>query len=735
MRFSLSILLILSSIYICTAQDISVKSFGILQNDLDAKVNYPKRDQNNEVCAIIKVVTTQTGFKFDVGSLGVVATEQKTGEIWVYVPRGVQRITISHGKLGVLRNYPFNTQIEAGTVYELVLTTARVITTIEQPQIESQWLVITSQPEGADVFIDNIPVGKTPHQKMYKEGKYDYRVEFPKYYTQAGRVTLENEKQQIDLVLKPKFGNIKVSSTPENGMEIYLNNENTGKTTPATIEVVSSGENRVQLRSIWYEHQAKNVTVKDEETTTINFQMIPAYANVTINANPSANIMVNNERKGSAKWEGRLTMGVYNILAEKEKYYSQTRSIEIVPGKDQHIDIELKPKTGVLNIATNPIGASVSINGEYKGKAPLRIKDLLIGEYNLTIEEKGYGTVNKKITISENQELGVNETLSTGLAITIETNPPGADIYVDDSHKGTTPKNISLEYGNRKIKFVYKGKTVTKDVKITENSENCIVVNLYECDNHISITSNVNDADVYIDGLYVGKTPVNYHMTDKKLPVEVKKKGYISYKSSLICGESFSKVYLEKEPTLYEKLIKDKFEHQFNIGHGYYSDKSKVRESKRENIYKLQSYVFDYQLNYKLIKRVVLTNSFKIENKSITKLYVYDYSNHGSYKNILDYEDYSTDGLYFGYNPSIELNLDFFRISLGYIHYTLLKSESNLLSKTFDGVSLGFAYFSNRNSSLAYKISLYLNYLPSSHHIQHYRSNALGGYFGLGLVF
>ena len=328
MRIGISILILLSSIYICTAQNISVESFRAIENDLDARVYYPKRDQNNEVCAIIKVVTTQTGFKFDVGSLGITATEQKTGEIWVYVPRGVQRITISHSQLGVLRNYPLNIPIEAAKVYELVLTTAKVTTIVEQQKIESQWLVITSEPKGADVFIDNMPVGKTPFQKMYKEGKYDYRVELPKYHPQAGIVSLKGEKQQISLTLKPKFGSIYVKSMPENGMEIYLNEENTGKKTPATIEGVASGVNKVQLRSSWYEHQAKNVTVREGETTTVDFQMQPAFANITINANPSADILVNNERKGNTKWEGRLTMGVYKIKVEKDKYYTQTQDIE-----------------------------------------------------------------------------------------------------------------------------------------------------------------------------------------------------------------------------------------------------------------------------------------------------------------------------------------------------------------------------------------------------------------------
>ena len=88
--------------------EINVKSFRKLSNDLDARVNEPLKDQNGDVCAIIKVVTTQTGFSFDCGQIGVVKTVAKTSEIWVYVPFGARRITISHPQLGLLRDYPFS---------------------------------------------------------------------------------------------------------------------------------------------------------------------------------------------------------------------------------------------------------------------------------------------------------------------------------------------------------------------------------------------------------------------------------------------------------------------------------------------------------------------------------------------------------------------------------------------------------------------------------------------------
>ena len=53
------------------AQQIAVKSFSQLENDLDARAYYPKEDRNGEKAAIIKIVTNETGFEFDAGSIGI----------------------------------------------------------------------------------------------------------------------------------------------------------------------------------------------------------------------------------------------------------------------------------------------------------------------------------------------------------------------------------------------------------------------------------------------------------------------------------------------------------------------------------------------------------------------------------------------------------------------------------------------------------------------------------------
>lgn len=51
--------------------------------------------------------------------MGIVKREDKTGEIWLYIPRKSKKITIKHPEWGVLRDYQFPTKIESHITYEL----------------------------------------------------------------------------------------------------------------------------------------------------------------------------------------------------------------------------------------------------------------------------------------------------------------------------------------------------------------------------------------------------------------------------------------------------------------------------------------------------------------------------------------------------------------------------------------------------------------------------------------
>ena len=257
MRKILFFLLIVGSFSSLFA-DISVKSFLKLESDLDARVHHPLNDQNGDVCAIIKVVTTQSGFLFDGGTMGIVKTVPKNAEIWVYVPWGIKRLTISHTQLGLLRDYMIPMPVEKATVYELVLISGRIETTVID-EIASQWLVLTPDPADGLVYINDEFVKEGEYQAKLKPGVYTYRVESPLYHTQAGRIEIGKERISLPVKLKPAHGFLQFTSIPENGAQVIIDGKKQQEVTPFTTEPIASGEHTVQVLKEMYQPWIKKL--------------------------------------------------------------------------------------------------------------------------------------------------------------------------------------------------------------------------------------------------------------------------------------------------------------------------------------------------------------------------------------------------------------------------------------------------------------------------------------------
>lgn len=178
------------------AQNINVKSFKKLPTDQTARVDAPKEDQNGDLCAIVKVITTENGFSWEAGSLGIIATEKKDNGYWIYIPYDSKRLTIKHNTFGVLRNYIYPERITEATVYEMVLeTTAATNKQQVEDEIKDQWVIISTEPTGAKLYIDDKLVGTTPFQQTIPLGQHTYRIAMPMYDTDAGVFELSAGKR------------------------------------------------------------------------------------------------------------------------------------------------------------------------------------------------------------------------------------------------------------------------------------------------------------------------------------------------------------------------------------------------------------------------------------------------------------------------------------------------------------------------------------------------------------
>jgi len=504
MKKPIHILLVnLLSITLLAQSNMAVKSFIKVQNDMTARIDYPKKDQNGDVCAIIKVETTQTGFSWEPDGLGIMAAVPQVGEYWLYVPYGAKRLTIKHPVLGILRDYMYPLPIEKATVYVMTLVTGKVITTVEET-IESQWLVINPEPADAAVYINDVNANTGVYQNKLKPGSYIYRVEAPLYHSEVGKVEITNDKKELNVKLKPAFGYITINTEPEKDAKVIIDGKTLTTNTPTKSEALASGEHTVQVMKEMYQPATKKVTVTDGQTTSVSFTMQPNFAELTVTIPAEATLYINNQQKATASWTGRLNAGVYSLEARLDKHRPAKQDIELTAGDVKKINLQPTPIYGSLDVITSPTGANITINGKEYGTTPNTIKDLLIGEYEVELRKIGYANVNKTVNVTEGKSGEINETLANGRAVTINSTPSGVNLFIDGVAVGKTPYNGNLNFGNHLFTVEKDGKSSSQKIEVDNQKVSSFFIELNECNSIKNIYSEPIGAIVYINNMEVG---------------------------------------------------------------------------------------------------------------------------------------------------------------------------------------------------------------------------------------
>ena len=330
----------------CYSQTISVSSFKLLGTDLTANTaGTIEMDQNGETAALIKVVTTQTGFTFDGGALGIVKTKQTPGEVWVYIPKGSKKISIKHPQLGVLRDYYYPIAIEAARTYEMVLISGEVQTTIKQART-SQYVVFQLSPPNSVVELDGELLQTTDGTatKMMKFGTYNYRVQAPNYLPEAGNITVNDpiNKHIFNISLKPNFSIVNISV--DNEAEIWVNGELKGVGTWTG----NLGAGTYELESRKQNHRTVSITrdiIVTKEPQTIKLQSpTPIFGDADINSAPAvADIYIDDKRVGQTPQTlPDILIGNHQIRISKQGYKDYSASLVIKEGETNILSVSLE---------------------------------------------------------------------------------------------------------------------------------------------------------------------------------------------------------------------------------------------------------------------------------------------------------------------------------------------------------------------------------------------------------
>ncbi len=214
-----------------------------------------------------------------------------------------------------------------------------------------------------------------------------------------------------------------------------------------------------------------------------------------------------------------LETGKYDITLKKENYSDTTFTVEVFSGKTTTSFVELKKIIyhGVISLHSEPGGAAIFLNDSSTGKTtPDSLVNLDPGIYSITLKLINYEDTTFTINLDKNQRIAKNILLKKSVtkgSIFISSEPDSAHIYLDgiNTDKITPDTLINIEKGAHQITLKREGyvdSTVTVNVEAGELSILNIQLKQYIPQGSISIDSNPQGADIFMDGEPLGvQTP------------------------------------------------------------------------------------------------------------------------------------------------------------------------------------------------------------------------------------
>ena len=238
---------------------------------------------------------------------------------------------------------------------------------------------------------------------------------------------------------------------------------------------------------------------------------------LSINSTPKgAAVYLDNDFKGNTPLDLKnVATGQYNIKMILAGYEDWNSTVVVLPVLTVRISADLVPSPskveeyGSISVNSNPQGARVYLDNAYKGNTPLNIRNVPIGRHNIRVMLSGYEEWITDITVTpskvERVSANLEEQASTG-SMVINSNPQGADIYINDNYEGITPLNLTnLSTGVYSIKITIPDyEEWVSEVTVSSRQETKLYAELIPKPSYgtVSIYCDQKDAKIFLNGTY-----------------------------------------------------------------------------------------------------------------------------------------------------------------------------------------------------------------------------------------
>jgi len=438
---------------------------------------------------------------------------------------------------------------------------------------------ITSTPIGGNAAVDATPVGTTPTTaSVLVTGPPGHTITVNKAGFQPWSQYYSGNPaagQHISVVAVLIPTPVTLPATPIGGDQGYyyinanqpgatvsFDNQNYG-TVPVTVTVSTTGTpgHVISVAKPGYQTWTQSYSGNPQSGQTINVYAtltpVVQTGNIYVTSNPSGASAVLDNGYDQVVTPGTfytVSTGWHTVQVSAAGYQPYSTSIQVNSGSTSNVYASLTPntQTGAISISSIPKGASVYVDGIFKGMTNLIVGELSVGTHTVSLKEAGYQTWTSNIAVNYGQTTYMTATLTpvsnpTTGDLQVRSTPPGAAVYLNSNYQGTTVSSGPLDitglipgtYNVVMKKSGYLDYSTTTTIVAGTTAQ--ISASLTPSGTppqtaSAEISSDPSGADVYINNVYKGITPLSFQNvpidSSQTYTVTIKLDGYVPYTTS-----------------------------------------------------------------------------------------------------------------------------------------------------------------------------------------------------------
>lgn len=276
-------------------------------------------------------------------------------------------------------------------------------------------LDVSSQPDGARVFVDGELIGTTPLAgEPIAAGQHRLRLDKQRYLQVEQDLLIKgrNIQQQLVVSLEPAWAEVRIDSEPQDA-SILVDGEVVGRT-PANVEILQGDRQLIVQKEAWSDWRKDLVIMAGEDLDLGKITLQAAAGVVRLTSVPGhANVTVDGDFLGQTPLSLEVSpQQVHTLAVFKPGYQRHTSHLKLAAGASTSRRVVLVAQLGEVQFNIEPSTAMLKINGISRGQGSQTL-ELPSTKHRMEVVLEGYASVRRQITPRPGLKQAINITLLT----------------------------------------------------------------------------------------------------------------------------------------------------------------------------------------------------------------------------------------------------------------------------------------------------------------------------------